>query len=155
MKSNHRDRTLEQQLASRIEIDPLSGCHLWQGTRNSGGYPTIRLHGRNQLVHRLLWTVKFGAIPDGFELCHRCDEPRCVNPDHHFVGTHQANMADRRQKRRARIERAMADFESGPTGAKAELTRMRMYVRGVEITGKVRIRPFIPGALPARRKAAR
>jgi hypothetical protein len=51
---------------------------------------------------RLAWTLRYGKIPQGFVLCHRCDERRCINPDHHFVGTHQDNMADMAQKRRGR-----------------------------------------------------
>jgi hypothetical protein len=83
------------------------------------------------------------------ELCHRCDEPRCINPDHHFVGTHEANMADRKQKRRARLERAAADANGhGPPSEldvpNEELTPIRIYVRGVEIVGKAVIRPFDP-----------
>jgi hypothetical protein len=146
MTNDYEKRTLEARLAARVEIDSLSGCHLWQGSCNRGGYPTISLQGTNHLAHRLAWTLRYGAIPPGLELCHRCDEPRCVNPDHHFVGTHQDNMADRRTKRRARLERALADkngadcLEPKP----AELTPIRIYVRGVEITGKVAIRPFDP-----------
>jgi HNH endonuclease len=152
--------TIEQRLAAQTEIDPLSGCHVWQGRRNRNGYAVISLHGRQQLVHRLAWTLRYGRIRDGMELCHRCDEPRCINPDHHFIGTHQANMADRQAKHRTRIERARVDFagenlriDELPRG---ELSRMRMYIRGVEITGKVRIRPFVPDALPPpKRRSAR
>jgi hypothetical protein len=159
MKRTHPRGTIEQRLTARTEIDPLSGCHVWQGSCNPGGYPTITLHGQRHLVHRLAWTLRYGTIPKGFELCHRCDERRCINPDHHFVGTHQANMADMREKRRARLERATADLrgEGGPLpdARPEELTPMRLYVCGVEITGKVLIRPFIAGApTPARRPPA-
>jgi len=159
MAHNYRTRTIEQRLAARTEIDPLSGCHVWQGACNPGGYPTITLHRQRHLVHRLAWTLRYGTIPKGFALCHRCDERRCINPDHHFVGTHQANMADMWEKRRARLERATADLcgEGGPLpdARPEELTPMRLYVRGVEITGKVLIRPFIAGAPPpARRRPA-
>jgi hypothetical protein len=110
-------------------------------------------------VHRLAWTLRYGTIPKGMQLCHRCDEPRCVNPDHHFVGTHEDNMADRRQKHRARRERALADFSGkgwpGEEFPPGELSRMRLYIRGVEITGKVRIRPFDPAARPRKRAATR
>jgi HNH endonuclease len=159
MRQNHLRRTIEQWLAAQSEIDPLSGCHIWQGRRNSSGYPVVSFHGRQHLVHRLTWTLRYGRIRDGMELCHRCDEPRCINPDHHFVGTHQANMADMREKRRARLERATADLRGEgsplPDARPEELTPMRLYVRGVEITGKVLIRPFIAGApTPARRPPA-
>jgi hypothetical protein len=144
----YRGRTLEARLAARTEIDPLSGCHLWQGTCNRGGYALITLHGKRHLGHRLAWTVKFGPIPPGLVLCHRCDERRCINPDHHFVDTQKANMEDMKQKRRARIERARADLQdqrgtSADVSAK-ELTPIRIYVRGLEIVGKAVIRPFDP-----------
>ena len=148
----YNGRTLEARLAARTEIDPLSGCHLWQGTCNRGGYALITLHGKRHLGHRLAWTLKFGAIPPGLVLCHRCDERRCINPDHHFVDTHQGNMADMKLKRRARIERASADAE-GQGGLPAdvstkELTPIRIYVRGLEIVGKAVIRPFDPRGKP-------
>ena len=146
---NHRTRTLQARLAERTTIDPLSGCHIWEGARSPGGYPRITLYGKSHLLHRLLWTLKYGAIPPGHALCHRCDERRCINPDHHFVGTHQANMADMKQKRRARLERAAADARGEPPPRaldvpEEELTPIRIYVRGVEIVGKAVIRPFDP-----------
>src|SRR5690242_15150572 len=156
---NYKHGTLQARLAAKTTIDPLSGCHLWEGTRNRDGYPRITLHGKTHPLHRLMWTLKYGPIPPGMELCHRCDEPRCINPDHHFVGTHQANMADRRDKHRARRERVLADFSGkgwpGDEFPRGELSRMRLYIRGVEITGKVRIRPFDPQARPRRKAAAR
>jgi hypothetical protein len=83
-------------------------------------------------------------------LCHRCDERRCINPDHHFVGTHQDNMDDMTAKRRVRRERAAADAKGQPPPRaldvpEEELTPIRIYVRGVEIVGKAVIRPFDPG----------
>ena len=93
------------------------------------------------------------------QLCHRCDEPRCINPDHHFVGTHEDNMADRRHKHRARRERVLADFSGkgwpGDAFPPGETSRMRLYIRGVEITGKVRIRRFDPAARPRGKTATR
>jgi hypothetical protein len=146
---NYRNRTLQARIAERTTIDPLSGCHIWEGTRSRGGYPRMSLHGKTHALHRLLWTLRYGPIPAGLELCHRCDERRCINPDHHFVDTHQANMDDMRQKRRARLERAAADAKGLPPPPaldvpEEELTPIRIYVRGVEIVGKAVIRPFDP-----------
>ena len=149
-KPPYKGRTLQARLAPKTRIDPLSGCHIWQGACNRSGYPRISILGKTQLLHRFLWIARYGPIPAGMVLCHRCDERRCINPDHHFVGTHQANMEDMTQKRRARRERAAADAKGHkPPPAldvpEAELTPIRIYVRGVEIVGKAVIRPFDPG----------
>ena len=158
MSKTRRVPTIEQRLARRTEIDPLTGCHIWQGACNPAGYPMISFQRKGHLVHRLAWTLRYGMIPTGMHLCHRCDERRCINPDHHFVGTHQDNMRDMRDKRRARAERGLAILK-GECGLPAdvrpeELTPMRLFLRGVEITGRVLVRPFIAGAPPPRRRRA-
>ena len=87
--------TLEQRLAHYTRVDPISGCHLWQGAVNDGGYGTLGVGGRSCRAHRLAWSLKHGPIPPRMDICHRCDERRCINPDHLFVESHAANMADR------------------------------------------------------------
>ena len=50
----YKGRTLQARLAPKTRIDPLSGCHIWEGVWNRGGYPRISILGKTQLLHRFL-----------------------------------------------------------------------------------------------------
>ena len=99
-------------LRERIEMqsipEPNSGCWLWTGAIKSDRQPygsmTIgsRTDGTRSVVraHRIAFEAFHGPIPDGMEVCHSCDMPICVNPDHLFAGTRQDNVDDRERKGR-------------------------------------------------------
>lgn len=70
-----------------------SGC--WVKRRMvSNRYSSFALFGKCQLAHRVSWQVVNGPIPDGFCVCHRCNNKRCFNPEHLYLGTHAENMRD-------------------------------------------------------------
>ena len=65
MRKEYLKGTIQHRLAAQTEIDPLSGCHIWHGRRNAGGYPVASFAGRQHFLHRLLWTLRYGVIPEG------------------------------------------------------------------------------------------
>lgn len=99
------DAPLEVRLARRIEVDPQTGCHEWQGAI-VGTYGSIHVEGGKAKTHRVAWELAHGPIPQGMWVLHRCDNRICCNPDHLFLGDRAANMADMVAKgRQARGER--------------------------------------------------
>ena len=137
-----RHWTTAQRLAHYIKVDPLSGCHLWQGSINRFGYGQLSFRGKPAGTHRLAWIVRHGPIPEGLYVCHRCDERRCCNPDHMFLGTHEENMADMKAKNLGRWRIAM---ERLPTDRSAtDIAPIEICIGGARFVGHARVRPFQP-----------
>jgi hypothetical protein len=81
-----------------MQINADTGCWDWTGSRNNQ-YGNIFIRWENgrgvmQQAHRASYELLFGEIPDGLVVCHKCDNPKCIRPDHLFVGTPQDNMDD-------------------------------------------------------------
>ena len=70
-------------------VDASTGCWLYKGYRQTCGYGQLYVEGRRILAHRMSWIAHKGEIPAGMLVCHTCDTPRCVNPEHLFLGTHK------------------------------------------------------------------
>lgn len=79
-----------------------SGCWIWRGSKDGGGYGAISTSAgmAPAKAHRISWEMRNGPIPEGVEVCHSCDTPACVNPDHLWLGTHKQNMQDMSAKGR-------------------------------------------------------
>jgi hypothetical protein len=95
--------TLEEHLAKKTANQ--GDCLIWTGPLNIGGYGYLQIggvNGRKALAHRLVWEAANGPIPDGWFVCHRCDNRRCVRLDHLFLGTAADNQKDMSLKGRSR-----------------------------------------------------
>jgi hypothetical protein len=154
--------SIAQRLAHYFRIDPISGCHIWQGHLVTG-YGVLRNRGKDRYAHRVAWESKHGPIPDGMVLRHRCNVRSCCNPDHLVPGTRAENNADLKAER-LRWASARAATARGAIGG-ARLSPIRIFLHGVEIKGDVEVNlvdPEIakgeernsPAAAPVRAKRA-
>ena len=95
--------SLYERFWSKVVVGGSDECWFWQAgvRRKDEGYGAFWLDGRHQPAHRVAWMLTHGSAPQkGIVVCHRCDQPRCCNPVHLFLGTPKQNNDDKVKKRR-------------------------------------------------------
>ena len=81
-------------------VDKTSYCWIWTGAKKSTGYGKVKVNNRDWLAHRYSYYISTGIEPGNLLVCHHCDNPPCVRPNHLFLGTSSENALDSSRKGR-------------------------------------------------------
>lgn len=90
MKEKIKERTVKNE----------NGCWIWTASKSKQGYGHISYNQKVHLAHRVSWILYRHEIGSDIKVCHFCDQPSCVNPEHLFLGTQKDNMSDAKKKGR-------------------------------------------------------
>lgn len=110
-----------ERFNAKVMPEPNTGCWLWFGQFDKDGYGLLKTGSKdkwnNERAHRVSYRINIGPIPEGYFICHKCDNPACVNPDHLFAGNHIDNVTDMISKGRKVVAK-------GSKANKSDLTEM-------------------------------
>ncbi len=131
-------KSAKDRFVDKIKINDTSSCWEWAASMKTERYGAFNLDGKVQFAHRVSYKLFIGDIGSGMEVCHTCDNTKCVNPEHLFIGSHKDNMEDCAKKERlnnpqakltiANIRYIRARYSNGTT--QADLCREFDYSTG-------------------------
>lgn len=136
-KSQTNLERIRYKLIENAETDSDTGCWNWVKSLFGDGYGTFNYLGETR-AHRVAYRLYNGDIPEGVLVCHSCDNPKCVNPAHLFLGSHLTNAQDRTRKGRGNCPKGDDHFSRHQPERVARgdrhksITKPESVVKGVE-----------------------
>lgn len=131
---NNPDHILKR-LINAVDIDNNTCCWGWNKFTNKDGYGSLTLNRKSQLAHRVMYYLVFGEFDNYLSVCHKCDNPKCINPYHLFLGTKSDNMKDCFDKGRSKIKPVSFKGSNNPM---SKLTHHEaMEIRKVSLSGNI------------------
>jgi hypothetical protein len=82
------------------KVEKTDSCWQWLAHKDQNGYGQFSFKGKVEYAHRVSYILFNGEFDNNLQICHSCDNPSCVNPEHLFLGTHKENMIDMSKKLR-------------------------------------------------------
>lgn len=115
------------------KVDRSGDCHEWTASFGNSGYGQFYFNYQKFSAHRKAYELYCGPIPNGMFVLHRCDNKKCVNPDHLFIGTHDQNMKDKVSKgRQGKGEDIVQSVLSEP-----QVAEIKRLLRGKTVHNKI------------------
>jgi len=128
-------RHILKRIIYSVTISDFEKCWEWKRFINKDGYGTFTLNKKSRLVHRVMYFLFHGEFDNNLSVCHKWDNPKCVNPNHLFLGTRSDNMKDCFNKGRSNIK--VVSFK-GETNPMSKITRFQaMKIRKMAQSGEV------------------
>lgn len=108
-------------------VNKTEGCWEWK-LKPSTEFGYCKFSG--ELIHRYSWRITHGEIPDGLQVCHKCDNPKCCRPDHLFLGTQKDNVQDMMRKGRHKPSPVYGDSNHWTRAKDADVAEIRRLFDG-------------------------